>query len=187
MIEGRSVLLIDEDEESVLLARRTIPGIAVYGYADGARLISEGNVRANVLINVDGFDLAGLAIVLQTTWLDDVVRIFALSSENAFCAEITGYPFVINGRLVFFSNGGVHGDLLFEKKNQGKESCGLCGGTGELIISTKQGDECDVCPRCHDVLNPPKEGKNWCKFFHHLTVAKPPMVISMVVPPLSGA
>ena len=177
ILDGRSVLLIDEDEESILLARRTMRGVAVCGYADGMRMMSEGNVRENVLINADGFALTALDIALQTTLLDGVVRIFVLSAENAIPIAITGRLFVINGRLVFFSNGRNENGFLFEKENQGEKSCGLCEGTGELIV----GDERDVCPRC-DTVNL-KKGKAWHKFYHFLAIQEPPAVITMAFPP----
>ena len=76
----------------------------------------------------------------------------------------------------------MDGDFLFEKKNQGRKSCDLCGGTGELIISAK---EVDVCPKCDTVDS--EKGKNWCAVFQHLAVQKPPTVVTMAFPPLSGA
>ena len=177
MEDGRSVLLIDEDEENILMARRTMRGVAVCGYDDGPRLMSEGNTRETVFINADGYDLAGIDVALQTALEDGVVRIFVLSSKNAFPAAIADYRFQIGGRMVFFSNGGVDGDFLFKKKNQGRKSCDLCGGTGELIISTKQGD---VCPKCDTVDS--EKGKNWCAVFQCLAAQKPPIVVSMAFP-----
>ena len=177
MVDGRSILLIDEDEENRLMARRTMRGIAVCGYDDRPRLMSEGNTREDVLINADGYDLAGIDVALQTALQKGVTRIWVLSSQNALPTSITGYPFIINGRLVFFSNGGIDGVFLFEKENQGRKSCDLCGGTGELIISAK---EVDVCPKCDTVDS--EKGKNWCKFFQHLAAVEAPTFVAMAFP-----
>ena len=160
------------------MARKTMRGIAVCGYDDGPRLMSEGNTRENVLINADGYDLAGIDVALQTALQDGVVRIFVLSSQYALPASIAGCRFIINGRQVLFSNGEVDGNFLFEKENQGRKSCDLCGGTGELIISAK---EVDVCPKCDTADS--EKGKNWCVVFQCLAVQEPPTVIAMAFPP----
>ena len=168
MRRGTFVLVIDEDEANIRLAKKAIPGVAACGYADAEERLLRGTFR-KVLISADGSPYTNLlfaAVERAVRWVG------VLSSQGAVSERVAGTHFVVNGTLVFFSNGGEYREFLVEKQGI---PCDLCGGNGEVVFNTFK----DSCPQCeHESML--ANGKDWDKFLRSL-VADEPVVISMPV------
>ena len=176
---AEGLVLVDSDEDDVRALSEEVHNLAVLNRYDYDQLERKIVVeqRHIVLISADPDPLVAISMALFAT-TRRITRIGVLSATNSLPPHLTERPFMINGALSFFSNGGAYGSVLSERN--GRRGCGLCGGTGQVAYGHPA--EADVCPRCGIES---RTGKDWMKFIQ-MFVVKGPVTFSMPVSFLLG-
>ena len=177
--DARGVVLVDSDEDDVEELRESVHNLAVlnrYDYDQLERkiILEERHI---VLISADSDPLVAISMALFAA-TKRITRIGVLSATNSLPPHLTDRPFMINGALSFFSNGGAYGSVLSERN--GRRGCGICGGTGQVTYGHPA--EADVCPRCGIES---RTGKDWMEFIQ-MFVVKGPVTFTMPFPFFSG-
>lgn len=171
--DGRITLLIDNNREDAEVTRRRMPGISILQEPDYRRIekkISSG--RRIVLISSETDRAAVTETCFFITSLDaTVTAILVFSSEGTLPTHLIKRPFIINRTIVFFSNGGDHGEFLRDRSPIG---CDICNGTGHIVFESVT----DVCPKCGHSDN---TGKDWAGLVRAMTMDGP-FVVSAVIP-----
>ena len=172
---ARGVVLIDSDEDDVEVLRESVHNLSVIDKYDFDLLEREIVLKKRriVLISADPDPLIAMSMALFAT-TRRIIRVGVLSATNSLPPHLTDTPFMINGALVFFSNGGEYRSVLSDRN--GRKGCGLCGGTGQVTYGHPA--EADVCPRCGIES---RTGKNWMEFIQTFVI-KGPITFSMPVP-----
>ena len=171
--DAKGVVLVDSDEDDARALRESMRNLAVlnrYDYDQLERKIILEE-RFIVLISADPDPMVAISMALFAA-TKRVIRIGVLSATNSLPPDLTDTPFTINGALTFFSNGKERGLLV----DRPQADCGLCGGTGSIMLDPIAED---VCPRCGYTE---RKGKNWMQFIQTSLVKGPvrfPVSISL--------
>ena len=104
---ARGVILVDSDKDDVEALRESVHNLSVIDKYDFDLLEREIVLKKRriVLISADPDPLVAMSMALFAT-TRRIIRVGVLSATNSLPPHLTDTPFMINGALVFFSNGG---------------------------------------------------------------------------------
>lgn len=165
-IQERSILLVDTDQENCLLAQKQLQNVAIIPHLnlDEIEKRVRDDYRQTILISADIEDVSAvMGVGISLTEVDEAEHIGILSSLNAVPLSVQSTRNIVNGKLLFFSNGKEQEGLVCRIDTD----CELCSRIDTTLTFKQQKGrrrsvtvkEDGVCPRCNN-----REGKNWPAF-----------------------